>query len=104
ATVCRPPCHGGDPMKLRVGFAGAGYIAGVHRGNLALDERVEVTSIYDSDPARAVSANSFEDMLERSDAVYITAPNTLHAELALRAIGAGKHVFCEKPMATKLED
>src|SRR5260370_41012511 len=43
-------------------------------------------------------------MLEKSDAVYITAPNTRHVELALRALAAGKHVFCEKPMATTMAD
>jgi myo-inositol 2-dehydrogenase / D-chiro-inositol 1-dehydrogenase len=93
-------------MKLRVGFAGAGYIAGVHRTNLERDERVEVASIYDVDRARAgdLAASSLEDMLERVDAVYVTAPNTLHAEVALKAVAAGKHVFCEKPMSTRLED
>ncbi len=93
-------------MKVRVGFAGAGYIAGVHRTNLERDERVEVASIYDVDRARAgdLAAGSLEEMLERVDAVYVTAPNTLHAELALKAVAAGKHVFCEKPMSTRIED
>lgn len=91
-------------MKLRIGFAGAGFIAGVHRTNLAQDDRVDVTAVYDVDPARATGAASFEEMLDKSDAVYITAPNTLHADLAVRALQAGKHVFCEKPMATTLDD
>jgi myo-inositol 2-dehydrogenase/D-chiro-inositol 1-dehydrogenase len=88
---------------LRIGFAGAGYICGVHKKNLALDERVEIVSTFDLDPARGDAA-SFDETLEKSDAVYITAPNTRHVDLALRAIAAGKHVFCEKPMATTLED
>ena len=33
--------------------------------------------------------------------VDITAPNALHEEMALTAIGAGKHVYCEKPVATR---
>src|SRR5437879_2813647 len=90
-------------MRLKVGFAGAGYICGIHKNNLALDERVEIVSTFDADPARSDAA-SFDETLEKSDAVYITAPNTRHAELALRAVGAGKHVFCEKPMATTLSD
>jgi len=90
-------------MRLKVGFAGAGYICGVHKDSLALDERVEIVSTFDTDPARGDTA-SFDQTLEMSDAVFISAPNTRHVELALRAIAAGKHVFCEKPMATTLAD
>ncbi|MGH9660087.1 MAG: Gfo/Idh/MocA family protein, partial [Bryobacteraceae bacterium] len=77
--------------------------AGVHRTNLALDDRVEVAAVYDVDPSRA-TVRSWEELLDRSDAVYITAPNTLHASLAGRAVEAGKHVFCEKPFSTTLAD
>lgn len=93
-------------MALRVGFAGYGYIASVHTTNLKRDARVEITSFFDPDPARAgeLATRDFDEMLSRVDAVYVTSPNTLHAELALRAVAAGKHVFCEKPMATTLED
>ena len=38
------------------------------------------------------------------DVVDITTPNNLRMEPALAAIEAGKHVFCEKPMAVKIED
>ena len=36
--------------------------------------------------------------------VDITTPNHLHVDVALAAIEAGKHVYCEKPMAVKVED
>jgi myo-inositol 2-dehydrogenase/D-chiro-inositol 1-dehydrogenase len=90
-------------MPLKIGFAGAGYISGVHKNNLVLDERVEIVSTFDTDPARGDTV-SFDETLAKCDAVYITAPNTRHVELALRAVEAGKHVFCEKPMATTMAD
>jgi len=90
-------------MKLKIGFAGNGFIAGVHQTNLKKDDRVEVVSIFDTDPARGTTQD-FGEMLAAVDAVYITAPNTHHSRLAIAAVKAGKHVFCEKPFATTLED
>lgn len=99
--------------KIRVGIVGAGYIGGVHASVLARDERVSVAVVHDVVEERArqlasatgarVAAGAGE-LIEEVDAVYITTPNTLHTELAVAAAEAGRHVFCEKPMATNLED
>lgn len=99
--------------KIKIGFLGAGYIAGVHAAILARDERVEVASVHDVDRERAEQfarstgatvAHSSSEALAICDAVYITTPNTIHDELAIFAVEAGNHVFCEKPMATRLTD
>ncbi|NBZ89345.1 Gfo/Idh/MocA family protein [Stagnihabitans tardus] len=41
---------------------------------------------------------------DRIDAVYIALPNSMHADYAIRALRAGKHVLVEKPLATTLEE
>lgn len=99
--------------RLKVGIIGAGYIGGVHAGVLARDERVKITAVHDLVAGRAEQlarstgatvAQTSEELIDASDAVYITTPNTKHKALALAAIDAGKHVFCEKPMATSVGD
>lgn len=98
---------------LNIGIIGAGYIGGVHAAVLARDERVRVIAVHD---IRAENAERFarttgatalqqaEQVIEASDAVYITTPNTQHTQLAIAALAADKHVFCEKPMATNITD
>jgi myo-inositol 2-dehydrogenase/D-chiro-inositol 1-dehydrogenase len=100
-------------QRLRVGIIGAGYMAGVHARILAADDRVTIALAHDvvAERARKLAASvgatvarSAEELMANVEAVYIAAPNTKHAALALAAIDAGKHVFCEKPMATSIED
>ena len=78
--------------------------------------RSAVAAVASRDGARAVTyardwsipiAHPTYDALLRDgsiDAVYIPLPNSLHVEWTLRALDAGKHVLCEKPLALKAED
>lgn len=99
--------------RLKIGIIGAGYIAGVHAGILARDVRVQLVAIHDVLPEcaerlarahHAVAVSTSSEVIERCDAVFITTPNTRHVSLAIEAIEAGKHVFCEKPLATNITE
>jgi xylose dehydrogenase (NAD/NADP) len=78
--------------------------------------RSTVAAVASRDRARAESyaaewqipvAHAGYDTLIRDpaiDAIYISLPNTLHVEWTLRALDAGKHVLCEKPLALTPDD
>lgn len=102
--------------KLRVGFLAAGSIV-IHRHALELSQNpdVELVAVYDPVTARARSlaaqygmkvARKEADIYAHPgiDAVVVATPNSEHARLTLAALNAGKHVLCEKPMATSLAD
>ncbi|HVF10280.1 MAG TPA: Gfo/Idh/MocA family oxidoreductase [Abditibacteriaceae bacterium] len=100
--------------KLRVGIVGGGGIAGAHLPRLnERSDAVEVVGVSDLDVAIAAATaekygisrhvKDFHDFLGDVDAVVICVPTLFHAEIAIDALNAGKHVFCEKPMARSLE-
>jgi myo-inositol 2-dehydrogenase / D-chiro-inositol 1-dehydrogenase len=97
-----------------LGLIGAGKVARVHAANLARLESARLVAVADAVPEAARSladevgcdAVSVDALLERADieALLVTAPPDTHAALIERAAAAGKHVFCEKPLATSLGD
>lgn len=102
---------------LRFGIIGAGNIATRgHIPSLQSIPGVEIVAICDTNHERARQAaaqfnipNAFGDMREvvnhpLVDAVTIGVPNAFHAPAALAALEAGKHVLCEKPLATSVAD
>jgi myo-inositol 2-dehydrogenase/D-chiro-inositol 1-dehydrogenase len=98
---------------MRIGFSGAGFIAGIHAELLASMAGAEVVAAFDPDAAHAEAfaskwgaraVPSYEALLEEVDAVYVCSPNLVHAEMAIAALQAGKHVFCEKPPTLSVAD
>lgn len=101
--------------RVRLGLVGLGRIGSLHAGNLAGRlPSVELVCIVDAveETARATGerlgvawSTSFDDLLADSaiEGVVIAAPTPEHAGMVERAAAAGKHVFCEKPIAHDAE-
>ena len=101
---------------IHVGILGCGKIAQVrHIPEYLANPDAEIRGFYDIDLNRAqemaakFGGKAFETpeaLLAdpEIDAVSICAINHAHAELSIKALKAGKHVLCEKPMATTPED
>jgi predicted dehydrogenase len=97
--------------ELRVGIAGAGFIGAVHARSARL-AGARVVGVAASTPESGRRAAdrlgttkayaSAEELVADPDldVVHICTPNHLHAPLAQAALAAGKHVVCEKPLAT----
>jgi predicted dehydrogenase len=70
------------------------------------DKAEQIAGEY-SIPANSIySYEDFDRIAENKtvDAVYVALPNSMHSEYTIRAAKAGKHVLCEKPMATNVAD
>ena len=101
---------------LRIGIIGCGKIAQVrHLPEYAENPDVQIAALADLNPERTKElaqrygakayASDKELLADPSiDAVSICSANNSHAEMAIAALKAGKHVLCEKPMATTLEE
>ncbi|UYN99978.1 MAG: aldo/keto reductase [Devosia sp.] len=96
--------------KVRWGIIGPGSIAKAFRDGVAAAAHGELVAIATRDPNRPGLAETFpgarivggyEALLADKDvdAIYIAVPHTGHAEWAIKAAEAGKHVLVEKPLA-----
>ena len=101
--------------KMRLGMIGTGGRGSMYKMWMQ-DERVEVVAGADVDPGAVKSfsedlpdafvTDDYRRLLERRDidAVAVCTPDFLHREHAVAALEAGKHLFCEKPLAITVED
>lgn len=101
---------------VRTGIVGLGYFGPNVLRNFAAQENCEMVWACDlSEPAlqkvrrqypSVKTTSRFEDLLEDAsvDLILIVTPTRTHADLATRALSAGKHVFIEKPMTSSPEE
>ncbi len=105
--------------KIKIGVIGSGgrILKGVLRMLFQATDQAEVVALFDpsTDSIRAAkemynpNAKVYDDYKElvrnpELDWILIGSLNCFHAEQAIAAFKAGKHVYCEKPLATTMED
>lgn len=104
-------------MTVRLGVVGVGWWATFnHIPTVQADARATVSALADPDAGRlkfvgdrfgvAARYADFRQMLaqEQLDGVIVASPHVAHAEAAVAALEAGKHVLVEKPMVTTVAD
>lgn len=101
--------------KIKVGVAGLGFIGPAHIEALRRIPGIEVVAISETSDELAKtkaeqlgiakSYSNYADLLKHDiDCVHICTPNYLHFEMAKQALLSGKHVVCEKPLATTIAE
>jgi len=117
-------------MAIRVGVVGIGFMGKAHVGIWAKEKRAQLVAFCDIDPKKAAgdwsagggnigdqsslgvdpkalrSYTKAEDLFAdpEIDVVDITLPTHLHAQHVIKALAAGKHVLCEKPLTVSLKE
>ena len=96
-------------MTIRWGFLGAGWVAGAALAPaVSTANNASLYAVASRDPQRSQTLHptkvyaTYEELIADPDvdAVYSSLANHLHLEWAIKALNAGKHVLCEKPLAT----
>ncbi len=102
--------------KLRIGILGTANVARRFVASVNESQEVEIVAIASRDSNKAKvfaeqfnierACGSYNQLLSdpQVEAVYVPLPNSLHFEWVVSAIDAGKHVLCEKPLATRARD
>ncbi len=102
--------------QLNIGVIGAGSISESHISSYANNAQVKLVAICDLNQARAQGKadkygfetvyTDYHELLanDQIEAVSICTWNNLHAEMAIAALNAGKHVLVEKPLAKTLDE
>jgi predicted dehydrogenase len=101
---------------MRLGLLSTANINRLVLAGARASDEVDVVAVASRDEARAHAYaaehgiarayGSYEALLADSeiDAVYISLPNSLHVDWSVRAVEAGKHVLCEKPLSRRPEE
>lgn len=99
-------------IMVNIGVVGCGRIAKRFIPEAAKVDAVRISALYDTSHQAAeaiatdptIICNSYEELIERVDAVYIATPHLAHYQQAKYALQQGRHVLCETPMVLRKEE
>ena len=101
-------------MAVRIGIIGTGNMGSTHAAAYKKMPDARLAVCYDTISERAQKcqqeygvehvASSAEELFERCDAVVIATPDRDHSSLTIKALAAGKHVLCEKPLTCTIAE
>lgn len=100
-------------MPVRVAVVGAGYLGRHHARVFSELEGAELVGVVDIDAERAGEVagkygvrpfTDYRDVLNMADAVSIAVPTTLHYEVAIESLRAGKDILVEKPITATSDE
>ncbi len=103
----------GKSEKIRFGIIGCGHIGKRHAEMIVRNAEAELIGLSDVLPESELNIQRFEVpffqnyeelLASKPDIISVCTPNGLHAEHGLKALEAGCHVVCEKPMALTSAD
>lgn len=98
---------------LRLGVVGVGYVGRIHAKIYSQMPNVELVGVADINPATAAEVSNeygcqgFTDpnaLLDKTDAVSISVPTSVHGEVAMPYLEAGVHMLLEKPIAPTVQE
>jgi len=104
--------------KLKIGFVGAGWMGSVQMQRICKRNDAEILALFEKNIERGKEVlrnlglsetlliSDYNDIINNKDidAVWLVSPNSFHGPQSIAAMQAGKHVFSEKPCATKFDD
>jgi predicted dehydrogenase len=104
-----------EDKMIKVALIGVGYIGHAHSSALSQIKNAQIVAVVDNieengkKMAKEINAKYFkniDELLSNADidCIDICVPTFAHAEIAVKAANAGKHVLCEKPLTLSLKD